>query len=552
MTARVPGLARSFREAPARRRLAGVLDPGTFVELLGPADRITSPHLAALDLPVAFDDGVVVGSGRLGARAVLVAAQEGAFMGGGVGEVHGAKLAGLLARARRERPAAVLLLLDTGGVRLQEANAGLVAVSEVMRGVLAARSEGIPVVALVGGGWGCFGGMGIVARCCDRIAVSEEGRVGLSGPDVIEETRGVEELDAEDRALVWRLYGGKHRVLLGEADLLVEDDVDAFRAAALELAARPRPITLEALDAEHAALARRLAEHGAASDSPEIWRALGVADPAAASLLGAEAFRRVAGAARAPAGARAPLRAAPAEAPPPEVRAVLDDLFPRGHSVSREGGILAGGGTAAAGEVAVVGTCGGLEVGAEDALALAGAILAVVRAAPRRPILLLVDTRGQRMSRRDELLGLNGFLGHLASSIELARRRGHRTVALVTGEAVSAGALALGFVADEVHALAGARLGVMSLPAMARVTKIPVERLEALSATTPVLAPGLESFVSLGAVESVWPPPLSAALEGALARPAGPDLRAERGRERGGRTLAAAVARAVAGGGHGA
>ncbi len=293
MTAGGPLRARrSYREATARRRLLGVLDAGSFFERLGPADRVTSPHLAALDLPVSFDDGVAVGSGTLGGRPVLAASQEGGFLGGGVGEVHGAKLSGLLAAAARERPAAVLLLLDTGGVRLQEANAGLVAVSEVMRGVLAARAAGIPVVALVGGGWGCFGGMGIVARCCDAIAMSEEGRLGLSGPDVIEETKGVEELDASDRSLVWRTYGGKHRYLLGESDRLVDDDLDAFRAAALELAGAPRPLALETLSREHEALSRRLAAHGEADDALEIWSALGVVAPERLPLLEADEFLR--------------------------------------------------------------------------------------------------------------------------------------------------------------------------------------------------------------------------------------------------------------------
>jgi malonate decarboxylase beta subunit len=291
-------VARSYREASARRRLDGVLDPGSFAELLGPAERVTSPHLAALDLPVAFDDGVVVGTGALEGRPVLAASQEGGFMGGGVGEVHGAKLAGLLARALRDRPAGVLLLLDTGGVRLQEANAGLVAVSEVMRGVLAARAAGVPVVALVGGAWGCFGGMGIVARCCDRIAASEDGRLGLSGPDVVEETRGVEELDASDRGLVWRVYGGKHRAALGDVDRLVDDDLAAFRAAAVELLARPRPVSLEALEAEHAHLAERLARHGDAEDATDVWRAMGLGPPEALSLATAEAFEVALAAAR--------------------------------------------------------------------------------------------------------------------------------------------------------------------------------------------------------------------------------------------------------------
>ena len=289
---------RSFREATARRRLEGVLDPGSFREILGPAHRVTSPHLAALDLPVSFDDGAVVGQGLLGASPVLAAAEEGGFMGGAVGEVHGAKLTGLLRLAERERPAGVLLLLDSGGVRLQEANAGLVAVSEVMRAVLSARAAGVPVVALVGGGWGCFGGMGIVARSCDAVAMSEEGRLGVTGPDVLEATKGVEELDASDRALVWRTYGGKHRYLLGEADLLVADDLGAFRAAALSLLSARREPGLEELEREHRHLSRRLEDLGGFSEATEVWRAAGVREPARLPGLEPEAFLRSVSAAR--------------------------------------------------------------------------------------------------------------------------------------------------------------------------------------------------------------------------------------------------------------
>jgi malonate decarboxylase beta subunit len=226
---------------------------------------------------------------------VLAAAQEGAFLGGAVGEIHGAKLTGLLRRAAAERPAAVLLLLDTGGVRLQEANAGLIAVSEVMRAVLAARAAGVQVVGLIGGGWGCFGGMGIVARCCDQLVMSEEGRLGLSGPEVIESVKGVEELDASDRALVWRTVGGKHRWLLGEADRLVADDLGAFRAAAAALLGAPRPLDLATLEGEQRRLASRLEQLGGCRDGLEAWRALGVPSPERVPLLEADELAALVG-----------------------------------------------------------------------------------------------------------------------------------------------------------------------------------------------------------------------------------------------------------------
>jgi malonate decarboxylase beta subunit len=292
----------SYLEANARERLARVFDDGSFDEFLPPAARVVSPHLGQLDAPVAFDDGVAVGRARLAGMNVFAAAQEGGFMGGAVGEVHGAKLTGLLRRAVLERPAAVVLLLESGGVRLHEANAGLVAVSEVMRAVLDVRAAGIPVVALIGGANGCFGGMGIVARCTNAIVMSEEGRLAMSGPEVIESANGVEEFDSRDRALVWRTSGGKHRYLLGDCQALVADSPDAFRQAAVDAIAQCRAqdvaLSLQALEQEQALLAERVDRFDALAEPMEIWRALGIDDPSSIPMLDAEAFAQAAAAHR--------------------------------------------------------------------------------------------------------------------------------------------------------------------------------------------------------------------------------------------------------------
>jgi malonate decarboxylase beta subunit len=284
----------SYLESNARERLALLFGPDNFAEWLPPAARFVSPHLAQLDAPTAFDDGVVIGHGKLDGHAIFAAAQEGGFMGGAVGEVHGAKLVGLLRRAIVERPHAVLLLLETGGVRLHEANAGLIAVSEVMRALLDVRAAGIPVVVLVGGSNGCFGGMGIVARCANAIVMSEQGRLAMSGPEVIETASGVEEFDSRDRALVWRTTGGKHRYLLGDCDRLVDDSITAFRTAALELVAaayaKTIPLTLAALEAEQHMLQERIDRFGTQTEPMEIWRQLGIADPKAIAMLEADDF----------------------------------------------------------------------------------------------------------------------------------------------------------------------------------------------------------------------------------------------------------------------
>jgi malonate decarboxylase beta subunit len=290
-------MSSSYLEANARERVGRLLDAGSFEEFLPPSERVVSPHLGQLDAPVSFDDGVVIGTGTLQGATVFVAAQEGGFMGGAVGEVHGAKLVGLLKRAVQEPAGAVLLLLETGGVRLHEANAGLIAVSEVMRAVLDTRAAGIPVVVLVGGSNGCFGGMGIVARCANVIVMSEEGRLAMSGPEVIETANGVEEFDSRDRALVWRTSGGKHRYLIGDCHRIVADDIAVFRSAACEalqgLRATSTALSLEALEAEQAMLEQRIEDFGDARDPLEIWRRLGIERAQDIPVLEAERFREL-------------------------------------------------------------------------------------------------------------------------------------------------------------------------------------------------------------------------------------------------------------------
>lgn len=279
----------SWFEASARQRLAAFADAGSFVELIGPEERQTSPHLAIFDLPVQFDDGMIVGHATLGGRQVLIAAQEGRFMGGAFGEVHSAKLTGLLRAALKLRRD-VVILFDTGGVRLQEANAGELAISEVMRAIFAARRAGVKVVGLIGGRSGCYGGGSLIAGCCSWLIVSEQGRIGVSGPEVIETNQGVEEFDSQDRALVWRTMGGKHRYLIGGVDGFVSDDATAFRNAAIAALVREPRFDICVLEKEQQRLASRLQRFSTAHDGTDVWAELGVADPAQIPELSPDDF----------------------------------------------------------------------------------------------------------------------------------------------------------------------------------------------------------------------------------------------------------------------
>jgi malonate decarboxylase gamma subunit len=224
---------------------------------------------------------------------------------------------------------------------------------------------------------------------------------------------------------------------------------------------------------------------------------------------------------------------------------LLDQLFPEGHDVEVQGDALSGTGKTAAGEVAIIGTTNNAYVGVEIALYLAAQVLDIMCSHPKRPILMLVDTVGQRLSRRDEMLGINGYFAHLAKALAFARNAGHRLIALVYAEAVSGGFLSFGLMADEIHSLADAKVRVMNLPAMARVTKLPLERLEQLSRTSPVFAPGVENYVRMGGVHSVWEDAFADRLVTALQGSDFQDRRRELGMQRKGRTQAHAVAQRV-------
>lgn len=277
----------SYLEATARQRLHGLLDPGSIHELIPPTQREVSPFLSMFDAPVAFDDGAIVGEATLGGKPVLFFAQEGKFRGGALGEVHASKIVGILKRALKIKPAAVLGLFDSGGVRLEEANAGEIGATEIIRSILAARSAGIPILGLIGGSTGCFGGAGIISCCCDTLIASEEGRVSVSGPEVIETVMGVEAFDSRDRSLVWRTTGGKNRFLFGTVTRLVKDHVPDFRQNAMDVLDQHRNIDLASLEARKARLAARIERFGDAKDALDVWKIMGL-DAAALTGMSVE------------------------------------------------------------------------------------------------------------------------------------------------------------------------------------------------------------------------------------------------------------------------
>ncbi|QEM89475.1 biotin-independent malonate decarboxylase subunit beta [Kosakonia radicincitans] len=235
---------RSFIELKARQRAQALLDEGSYRELLDPFEGIISPWLGPQGIVPQADDGMVVAKGTINGQPAVVVAIEGAFQGGSMGEVSGAKMAAALELAaednRKGIPTQAVLCLETGGVRLQEANLGLAAIADIHAAIVDLRRY-TPVVGIVAGTVGCFGGMSIAAALCSYLIVTREARLGLNGPQVIEQEAGIEEYDSRDRPFIWSMTGGEVRYRSGLVDALVGDGVNAVKNAMNDAIAKGVP-----------------------------------------------------------------------------------------------------------------------------------------------------------------------------------------------------------------------------------------------------------------------------------------------------------------------
>lgn len=184
---------------------------------------------------------------------------------------------------------------------------------------------------------------------------------------------------------------------------------------------------------------------------------------------------------------------------------LLKQLFPKQLDYQINGYVIKGNAETEAGPVRILGTVNAAPINQEIAIELAGEILQLIQQQNKTPVVFIIDTQGQDLSRADELLCLNRTFAHLASCVDLLRRSGHANLAIIFGQAVSGGFLSYGLMANEVYALSDSQVKVMDLNAMARVTKIPVEKLKDLSQSSAIFAPGVENFYKMGAINAIWP-----------------------------------------------
>ncbi|BBZ31878.1 biotin-independent malonate decarboxylase subunit beta [Mycolicibacterium confluentis] len=486
---------RSFIELDALGRAAALLDPGTLRVLSGPFDRLESPWLEPQGITPQADDGTVIARGAVDGKPVVIAAIEQGFLGGGTGEVSGAKISQALllaaADSRAGTPTAAVILFETGGVRLQEANLGLNAVAEICSALLDLRPHA-PVIGVVAGTVGSFGGMSIAAGLCTRLIVTPQARIGLNGPAVIEQEGGIDEFDSRDHILIWAIDGGEQRHAIGLADDLVPDDADRLRTAVI--------------DAVNAGVPR--AGHHRSERLDVLASRLAVLNPADAPTP--RDLRTLWGASREP--APAPATAPVAALDPPATRgrtwlaalsgtATVQPVIPSVLSAT----------TADARYLAVVPDPDNRfyraregQVGVTESLALAQAVHDIVHgdrhAQHKRAVIAIVDLPSQAYGRYEEMAGLHQAMAAATDAYHRARVAGHPIVAVVVGTALSGGFLTHGLQANQILALdaPGVEIHAMHKEAAAKITLRSVAELDELAKTIVPMSYRVEDWAKLG------------------------------------------------------
>lgn len=486
----------SLVELNGRKRAQALVDKGTFRELLGPLDKMQSPHLEPQGIVPQSDDGVIIARGQINQKDVVVISLEGAFQGGGIGEVSGAKIAGVLELALEENkqgnPVYPIILFDTGGVRLQEANYGLLSISEICNQIVALRQY-VPVVGLIPGRVGAFGGMSIVAELCTTLLATNKARLGLNGPEVIEQEAGVMEFDSSDKALIWNTIGASQRERTGLLEEVVEDDVESIVAAikAAFSAGKKSPKTeqvdfhlslLKEMDTAIEWNPKRYAEyynqHKAVKQSVPMATA-GVS--AMSQSRGYKWFSALTGITH-PTSATPSILAADVTKNDQLARyiAIVPDAnnhFPRARN----------------GEV-------GLLEGWTAAQIVRDVIHQDADKETKRPIIAIIDVPSQAYGYKEELIGISLALAASADAYATARQKGHPVIGLIVGNAISGGFLAHGLQSNRLIALDDDKINIqaMSKASAARITKRTIEKLEEATKSVPSMAYDVRSYQSLG------------------------------------------------------
>ena len=486
----------SFVELNARDRVNALLDNGH--ELIDPFDQLIAPSLLAQGIVPESDDGIVVSRGTIAGKQALVIAMEGKFQGGGIGEVSGAKIVSAFEHALEENKKGneifPIIVLDTGGVRLQEANYGLLSISEIGNMIIALK-EYVPVIGLVPGRVGSFGGMSITSALMSYLIATKKARVGLNGPEVIEQEAGVREFDSSDKDLIWNTLGSRQRVESKIIDELVTDSVESIKEAVVA-AINERKDThrsessefyLSLLDSLDLSKPMTIAEYNEAiakhQATPVELPTVSEGDKPAATSVGYEWFEALTDM-KNPTSSVGTVYYGESDkfAEDAIVTSIVPD--PKNPMYRVRNG----------------------EVGLVEGFRM-GQILNHVYEEDKdkvikRPIVIVIDVPSQAYGYNEELIGIHVALANSAAAYAKLRQAGHPVIGLIAGNAISGAFLAHGLQSSRLIALNSKEITVqaMSKASAASVTKRTIAEIEAAADKVPAIAYDINNYTKLGAI----------------------------------------------------
>ncbi|MCP3740835.1 biotin-independent malonate decarboxylase subunit beta [Rossellomorea sp. BNER] len=498
-------LRNSLVERTGRERARILCDDGTFKELLGPFDEMESPHLVQQGIVPQSDDGVIIAKGKLNGQQILVISIEGNFQGGGIGEVSGAKIAGALELALKDNKAGMsiypIFIFDTGGVRLQEANYGLLSIAEIGSAIVELRTF-VPVIGIIPGKIGAFGGMSITAGLCSALIMTREGRLGLNGPEVIEQEAGIRELDSMDRLKIWNSIGGKQRVAAGFAEIIMEDDAQMIMDAILSIIKKGIKMTPKSSQVKRYLTFLGLVEPSLPLSPEEVIKLWGQTEDSFSidqqTLQKDEKHIKSEGSKRTSRGGKWFHLLTNEADNTGEIPSVLcADSF-IGNKPTRFLAIVPN-------EINRFPRARSGEFGLEEGWMLAKHIREAIEEdqhGEKRAIVAIVDVPGQAYGYREELLGIHQACAAAVDAYASARLAGHPIIGFIPGKAISGAFLSHGLQANRLLALddEGVNVHVMSKQSAARITQRSLAELEEATKKVPAMAYDIQSFKKIGSL----------------------------------------------------
>jgi acetyl-CoA carboxylase carboxyl transferase subunit beta len=223
-------------QIPARKRIEGVVDPGTFIEY--DANLISGDPLEFKDLKryphrvkesqeaTGQKDAILCGEARIEGQPAMLGIFEFNFMGGSLGSVVGEKITRLIERAIEKR-VGVIIFCASGGARMQEGILSLMQMAKTSAALAKLHEAGLLYISVLtdpttGGVSASIGMLG------DIIIAEPKAMIGFAGPRVIKETIRAELPEGFQRA--------EYLIEHGMVDLIVErKDLRHMLASLLEM-----------------------------------------------------------------------------------------------------------------------------------------------------------------------------------------------------------------------------------------------------------------------------------------------------------------------------